>query len=179
LGNLPTIIQWVAGVFFVTIISYAVISDIRRLIIPNQVSLSLVIIFLPAALAAGLMWSDIAIHIGIGLAVFVVGIILFALGLIGGGDVKLMSAISIWFGWPEVYGFLLLFAILGGILAVVVMILRKAKRLPGPLAALPWLNVGESKDAAPGMPYGIAIGIAALLLMPQHSILVTVFRDFF
>ena len=97
-------------------------------------------------------------------AFFVVGIIIFALRWVGGGDVKLLMALSLWVGTTAWMEFLLLVAILGGALAVALMVGRPCyafllSKLKNPPGIPKILTVG-----AP-LPYGLAIAAAFLWLL--------------
>ena len=66
--------------------------------IPNRISALMVLAFFPLALLAGLGAWDILYHVAAGLAVLLLGVLLFIPGWFGGGDAKLMAAIALWIG---------------------------------------------------------------------------------
>lgn len=143
----------------------AAFQDFRRLIIPNVVTLSLCVLWLfhlatgpNITLAAGFAAA------GCGLAVFIAGALLFSRGLIGGGDVKLLAAATLWAGPDATVSLLILTGIIGGVLALVLL---------SPLGALICLACRSACDisaaAAAGsskvpVPYGVAIAAAALIV---------------
>jgi len=139
-----------ANLAFLAIIADAALSDLRRLRIPNRDSVLLVATFLIAAfVAASGMWAEVLPHLAAGLAVFVVGAALFALGIWGGGDAKLLAAVAVWTGFAGLARLLLVMALVGGALALVVLVLRRAK--------------SSRRCAVAGhVPYGIAIGAGAV-----------------
>jgi prepilin peptidase CpaA len=156
------IVQWILVVSFPLTVLYAVVPDIRSLKIPNWASIVITATFLPAALLGGIDLATIAIHYGIGAAVLALGTILFALGIVGGGDVKLLAAIAVWIGWEDLGLYLFLVAMTGGALALMIMIIRRFSTIPPRLEAVPWL--GRDPAATQVVPYGVAIGLAAVLL---------------
>lgn len=104
--------------------------------------------------ASGLaLWPDIAWQIGIALAAFAVLAGLFALGAMGGGDVKLLTALALWIEPAWFLKLLIVMALLGGVLTIV-------------LAA--WHMLRGRKDRL-AVPYGVAIACAGLwALGAQH-----------
>ena len=58
--------------------------------------------------------------VGVALAVFLAGAVLFARGWLGGGDAKLLSAATLWAGASQTLGLLLVTGVLGGVLALIV-----------------------------------------------------------
>jgi len=143
-------------------------TDLKTGRIPN----ALVAALLAAGLALSVLggWQTAAISVGLFLAVFTIGTILFSLKLIGGGDVKLLAAGAATLGWPDTVAFLLYTVLAGGVLGVAITLARG--RLRPMLANLrmmifPML-LGLRPAAAPTavgtMPYGLAIfaGAAAL-----------------
>src|SRR3546814_7820323 len=67
-------------------------------------------------LACGLpLWPGMAVQLLAGLIVFMAFAVLFALGCMGGGDVKLLGALALWFPWQATLSMLMLMAVLGGI----------------------------------------------------------------
>ena len=146
---------------------WGMVSDIRTLNIPNAVSVLLFILLLPAGLMAGWGLGDIALHYGAALALLVPMIFLYAGGFFGGGDLKLFIAASIWIGWQALPAYLLSVVLIGGVLALIVLVLRKIPELPY-LGRLPW--IGPGGEPAQGIPYGVAIAIAAIALFPRLDI---------
>ncbi len=93
---------------------------------------------------------------------FVIGLGLFALGLMGGGDVKLLTVLTLWTGWHvATLNFFFLTALFGGVLVLVVLLLRffvpRLRKTGKPLSRL--LTRKEP------VPYGIAIAMAFLWLL--------------
>ncbi len=96
---------------------------------------------------------------------FVVGLGLFALGLMGGGDVKLLTVLTLWTGWHEAtLSFFFLTGIFGGVLCIILLPLRRF--LPNPLfksnPTRPTPRILTRKEP---VPYGIAIAMAFLWLL--------------
>lgn len=140
--------------------------DLLTMTIPNRISVALVGAFLVAAPLAGLSLEAFLWHVGIGAAVLAAGIFLFAMGWIGGGDAKLLAAASLWIGFDNFLMYMAQVAVLGGILALAILVYRRM-----PVAALPlpaWaLRLHKSGG---GIPYGLAIAGAALKLYPQTAL---------
>ena len=147
----------------------AAVRDLTTMTIPNWMSLVLLAAFVPAALTTGLEWRDLGIHLGIGLAALAVGMGLFALRVIGGGDAKLMAALALWMGPDAVLIFVLWTAVAGGLFSLA-LILSRARFS----AFAPSLPRWAGRLLAPGgdIPYGVAIAAGALLAWP-HSTLMT------
>lgn len=140
---------WAVNGAALLLLAYAALSDLRGRRIPNRASVILALAFLPAALLAGLPWPAILVqHLGAGLLVFAVGIPLFALGWLGGGDVKLLAATGLWFGWQGLFPLLLMTALAGGGLALLMLLLGR------------YLPQRPGRDK---LPYAIAIALGALL----------------
>lgn len=140
----------------------AMVWDLATYELPDTLSAVLVVTALAALLAGGQGWGAWLDH-GLGaLAAFAFGVLMFALGQWGGGDVKFMAAASLWLGWPSLIGYLLVVAIAGGALAVVVLLFRRV-RLPERWAAWPWLERLHRPDE--GLPYGVALGCGGLIVL--------------
>jgi prepilin peptidase CpaA len=138
-------------------------SDIARYEIPNSLSVALVAGF--ALLAAALPLPVIVDHVLVGLTVLGAMAALFAAGVCGGGDVKLLAATALWIGWVHLPEFLLLTALAGGVLALVLLASRRlvASRLLVATGARPRRLFAK----ASGVPYGVAIAAAGLSMVPQ------------
>ena len=146
----------------------AAVYDAATLTIPNWISLVLIALFPVAALAAGLSWVEVGVHAGIGFASLLVGVALFAGGIIGGGDAKLFSAIALFIGASTFLPFLFMVAMAGGVLACVIVGLR-ALPATGLTIYAPWLE-RVVPQAKAGIPYGVAIAAGALAALPSTQI---------
>jgi len=143
--------------------TFAAAFDLLTMTIPNKISIALALAFLIVAPLIGLTPTQIGMHAATGFGMLVVGFILFSNGFMGGGDAKLLAASSLWLGFDSLLPFLLAIGILGGLLSVAVLALR---RIPETYVFGPaWLTRLRSKSS--GIPYGLAIGGAALWLYPQ------------
>jgi prepilin peptidase CpaA len=143
--------------------AFAAATDLLTMTIPNRLSIALCAAFLLIAPLAGLPWQDILLHVAAGLLMLLAGILLFSLGCIGGGDGKLLAVASLWLGFEPMAMFLFYVAVLGGVLALILLAYRSwpADALPLPKWALRLHAKGE------GMPYGIAIAAGALAIYPS------------
>jgi len=170
MGSLASIFHWsVAGAYAGGLL-YAAISDARSLVIPNWLCAAIAIAFLPAAWMTGLPWSELGQHYAIGGAFLLAGAVLFAMRVMGGGDVKLLAAMTPWLDYNLIGKFLILVALFGGALAIMVMLLRRVQAGSHIRTWFPWL--GESASGpSQSIPYGVAIAAAGLWLLPQLSIL--------
>ena len=97
--------------------------------------------------ASGLsLWPEIALQLGVALATFAVLAGLFAMNAMGGGDVKLLTALALWIR-PEAFLYLLIFmALIGGVLTVFFGAWHVMRRQREKLA----------------VPYGVAIALAGI-----------------
>jgi prepilin peptidase CpaA len=151
-------------IVFPAAMAYAAASDLFTMTISNRVSLLLVAGFVIVAPASGLSLSDIGLHFAAGFLVLACTFIMFARGWIGGGDAKLAAAIALWFGFTHMTEFLLLAAMFGGWLTLGLLEMRN-NPLPSFLERQPWAIKLHRVDT--GIPYGIALAGAALLVYPS------------
>ena len=154
-------------VFFPALMAYAAFSDLFTMTISNFVSLALVVIFFILALALGMPAKEIGLHAAAGALVLLVTFLMFARGWIGGGDAKLAAATALWIGFDLLADYSLYAAALGGLLTLVILILRRYP-LPPVLTGQAWL--ARLHDKANGVPYGIALAVAGLMLYPETGI---------
>lgn len=160
------IIELAVMFLFPVIMVFAGALDIFTMTIPNRISIGLLAGFVCLAPFAGFGWETIALHFATGAVMLVLGIAAFAAGWIGGGDAKLFAAASLWMGHEHIYDYLLLSSILGGVLTLGFLAMRKYP-LPPRLAEQPWIV--RLHDAAHGVPYGVALSAAVLILYPDTS----------
>ena len=95
-----------AALVFAGLFLWAGIRDVLTMQISNVLVLGLVLAFAVFAPLAGLTAFEIATAGAMALAVLLVGMGLFALGWLGGGDVKLTAAAALWLGAGHVPTFL-------------------------------------------------------------------------
>ncbi len=151
----------------------AAISDIRKYIIPNTISIALIGAFAAAFALSGLGFDVLLNHLIAGFGMLIVGLILWHpdyTGYLGGGDVKLLTAAAFWLGWP-VFGHALIYITLcGGLLAVgflaVRLLVRWFPRISLTFKPLAKLAATEK----PPLPYGVAIAVGAVYVFPQSAL---------
>ena len=151
----------------------AALTDVQSARIPNALTVSsgLAGLLAHAVLPAGSGWSTSLGGMAAGLAVFFP---FFALGGLGGGDVKLMAALGAWVGWPSVLSLALYTALAGGVVAISVALahgyLRQALRNLAALAKF-WAVAGVrpapeltlEHGRGPRVPYALPIFVGLLV----------------
>jgi len=144
------------------------VTDFRSLRIPNWLTAGLALAFPLAALVAG-QPVDWLSHLEAGAIVFAGSAVLFAFRIMGGGDVKLLSATALWLGLGQVMPFLFMVALVGGVFAIACLALRHPLVQTTILATMRRLPAFAQKKMP--IPYGIPIAIAGLLMAPVLPIL--------
>lgn len=152
---------------FPLLMAFAASSDLLTMRISNRLVLAVVAAFFVAAPLAGLTLEMMFMHMAAAAIVLVVAFGLFAMGWIGGGDAKLAAAITLWLGFGLTLPYLVYAALLGGVLTLAILILRRLPLTPM-LARWRWLE--RLHDSRSGVPYGIALAIAAVVLYAQTPI---------
>lgn len=131
----------------------AAITDVRSRIISNRLNLAVAVLAPLWWLACGLdPWPGMAVQLLVGAIVFILFAALFAAGMMGGGDVKLLGALALWFPWQAVLSLIVLMAVLGGLVTIVTVIHHRISK----------------KSGQPEIPYGVAISISALWLIGER-----------
>jgi prepilin peptidase CpaA len=159
-------IEFLSLTIFPVLMIVAGAGDALALRIPNWLTALIAVAFFPLAIASGMPWDVMLIHATTGIALFFAGFALFALGLFGGGDAKLIAAAGLWFGWPNVLPFLVLTVFAGGVLAFVVggwALLNMNAEIKGQA----WFK--RFSSLKPNVPYGYALAIGAILAFPQSG----------
>lgn len=147
---------------------WVVISDASYYIISNLLNSVLLVIYIAALLLLPLTpWLP---AIGAAALLLAVGLGLFTLGLMGGGDIKLLVVLSLWTGWSATTPqFIFLTAIFGGLLVVVVLLMR-VMLPPVWLKVRPKHNLPRLLTRKQPVPYGIAIAAAFAWLLWTDNI---------
>lgn len=131
----------------------AAFTDLRRRQIDNWLNAAI-------ALSAPLfwwscdlsLWPDIAIQLAVACAAFAILAALFAFGAMGGGDVKLLTALALWIKPDWFLQLLMVMALAGGVLTIVLGAWHVMRRQRHKLA----------------IPYGVAIAIGGLWVLGFH-----------
>jgi prepilin peptidase CpaA len=149
---------------FPALMAFAAVSDLLTMTISNRVSLALTAGFAVVALAGGMGLSDMLLHAGAGIAVLTVAFVCFAMGWVGGGDAKVAASVALWFGFAHLTNYLLYASLFGGALTLLLLQFRQWP-LPYALGRQDWLLRLHDKEG--GIPYGIALAVAALMIYPE------------
>ena len=143
---------------------FAAAFDLFTMTIPNRISIALAAGFFLVAPLSGLPLQTIGMHIAAGSLVLAVGFFAFVRGWLGGGDAKLLAAAALWLGFDNLDIFMLMVGLLGGVLSCTILAFRVY--VPSSMFSGPhWLVRLHGKGN--GVPYGLAIGAAALWLYPE------------
>jgi prepilin peptidase CpaA len=126
----------------------AVWGDITRFTIPNWLNATIALLAPAYWYGANFGVTEIGIQLALAAAVFLVFAGAFALGVMGGGDVKMLGAISLWLRPDQIPMMLVVMSLIGGALTLILLAKHK------------WLR----REGQPEIPYGVAISIAACLL---------------
>jgi prepilin peptidase CpaA len=135
----------------------AAFSDLRHRTIANWLNAAIALgapLFWFASWQSGDMslWPGIAWQVGVAIAAFALLAGLFALGAMGGGDVKLLTALALWIPPMLFVQLLIAMALVGGVLTIFFSAWHIARRRRERLA----------------IPYGLAIACGGLWVLGTH-----------
>ena len=169
-------IFYIASGLYALLLCIAAAFDTWKFIIPNAIAVGLVALFVVTALLLpfDMGWRDWLSHLGAAGAVLAGGAVMFAFKKMGGGDVKLITAVAFWAGFEYVGELLLYITLAGGALAIGLMIVRRI------IFGLMTAGNSMSKFKVPRVlltgepvPYGLAIAPSAIFLgtkLPQLGV---------
>ncbi|WP_379547845.1 prepilin peptidase [Qipengyuania sp. DSG2-2] len=133
----------------------AAFTDLRRRQIDNwlnaAIALGAPVFWWSSGLA---LWPDVAMQVGVALLAFAILCGLFALRVMGGGDVKLLTVLALWIQPLFFLQLLVVMALAGGALCIV---------LGG------WHMIRRQKDKL-AIPYGVAIAIGGWWVLGTHHL---------
>jgi prepilin peptidase CpaA len=135
------------------ILVVAAVIDVRTFTISNRLNLTVALLapFYWASVALS-PWPDIAVQLAGAVTVFGLLALAFFGGMMGGGDVKLAAALSLWFSPVSTLKFLVLMSLAGGILTLVTLAWHRARK----------------REGRPQIPYGVAIAFGGLAILTQR-----------
>ncbi len=157
---------------FPALMAFAAAYDLTTMTIPNKLTASVALAFAVVVILCGLPISEVARHVAAGALVLIVTFAMFAAGWIGGGDAKLASGVALWLGFADLFDYLMLASVLGGLMTLALLAARRYP-LPSLLARQPWALKLHAPET--GIPYGIALAIAALATLPHAQIMLGAF----
>jgi prepilin peptidase CpaA len=164
-------LQLLRSVAITAVLVAAAVADVRTRRIPNSLLLCGLAVALLARAPEGISGvAQGAMGAGVGL---VIGLVLFAIRALGGGDGKLLMVAGAFFGPVQLFGALLAIAIAGGVLAIGAAI-AGGTILPAMLSTgrllrylLSFGRRGEARtldsSGAQRIPYGVAIAAGSLV----------------
>jgi prepilin peptidase CpaA len=151
----------IATVGFAALLFAASCFDVLQLRIPNMIPVGLVALFALQLLVGDTSQAPLDHVLAMGLALLIL-LPLFALNMLGGGDVKLLAAVALWLGMNKLAALLILVGIVGGIFALFWLAMRWLVR-----TGLRDRNLPRSLQAHAPLPFALPIMIVAVLLFER------------
>ena len=150
---MSTALPWILLALLALMLLAACWSDLKSRRIPNQLCLAIALLSPFFWWANGLgLWPGVPLQIGVAALVFMLFAAAFAVGAMGGGDVKLVAAVALWLPWQAVVALLVIMSLAGGVLTLALVIRKRLAR----------------SEAALEIPYGVAIAFGGLWLIGQR-----------
>ena len=127
--------------------------DVRTFTISNRLNVTVALLAPLYWLSIALpLWPHAATQLAIAAGVFTLLAGAFYAGMMGGGDVKLAAALSLWFPPGATAKFLVLMSIAGGVLTLALVAAHRLRR----------------REGRPEIPYGVAIAFGGLAILAQR-----------
>jgi prepilin peptidase CpaA len=154
--------QIVAMAAMLLLLLFAACFDLAYRTIPNWVCGTLVVVGLASRVAVG--FGAVALSTMTAAVVFVALAFAHARGVLGGGDIKLVSAVTLGLSAPGAYHLLIGTAFAGGVIGILYLVLRQ---LPRPQLGPPgmshirrlWIVERWRWRRKNCLPYGVAIAL--------------------
>lgn len=131
----------------------AAVVDVRTFTISNRLSVAVALLAPLFWWSVALpIWPNVTVQVAMALGVFALLAAAFYAGMMGGGDVKLAAALTLWLSPASTIRFLVLMSIAGGVLTLVVLAIHRMR----------------GKAGRPQIPYGVAIAFGGLAILAQR-----------
>ena len=146
-------LSWILLGLLASMLLAAALLDLRSRTIPNGLNLAIALLAVPFWWSTGLApWPDMALQAGVAALVFTAFAGAFALGAMGGGDVKMAAALALWLPEKAVLLLLVIMSLAGGALTLAMLIRHRMAKREEPLE----------------IPYGVAIAFGGLWLISER-----------
>jgi prepilin peptidase CpaA len=146
---------------FVGLLVAAALNDLCVYRIPNWLVIAIVALY-PVFVISTELQIDWLLALAGAAGAFAIGFALFSFGVMGGGDVKLISATALWAGPTHLIEFLFVTAIIGGLMSIIMV-------TPARLAlasAFDTIGLHRPREIllANVLPYGVAIAFGGVVV---------------
>lgn len=149
MGEIPYLILGL----LIALLLAAAIWDLKSRTIPNGINAAIALLALPYWWSLALpLWPDAALQSGIAALVFLLFAAVFAIGAMGGGDVKMVAALALWLAPREVLVMLVVMSLAGGVLTLIMALAHRLAKSRKPLE----------------IPYGVAIAFAGVWMVGER-----------
>jgi prepilin peptidase CpaA len=146
-------ITWTLLGLLAALLVAAAVCDLKKREIPHSIVVAAAVLAIPFWLASGLaLWPDVAAQIGVASLILAIFAGMFVMGWMGGGDVKLLTALALWLPWQAVVMLLIIMSLAGVVVTFGTVI---------------WSRLRDP-NATPEIPYGVAIAFAGLWLISER-----------
>ncbi|HWH18636.1 MAG TPA: prepilin peptidase [Allosphingosinicella sp.] len=130
----------------------AAFGDLRTREISNWLNGAIALTAIPFWFSIGLpVWPDMALQVGVAFGLFLLFALLFQVGAMGGGDVKMITALALWLPAGAVLNLVIIMSIAGGVLTLAMLAGRRLKKSEAPIE----------------VPYGVAIAFAGFWVIAE------------
>ena len=154
----------VSSVVLTALLLVATAYDLTKFRIPNMIPLVLVGLFI-LKISGGIETGALTTHVILATLALVLGFLAFVAGLLGGGDAKLIAALALWFGPDSFAEFITITGIIGGLVALLLILLRRLIRVEAlSVDGMRPSSAYHILDKSAPLPYALPIAAAALWL---------------
>jgi prepilin peptidase CpaA len=164
--------QLLFGAVFTLLLLAGCVSDVRSRKIPNELVLVILVGGWVFALLSADPWRAVRLSLAGTTIGFAIWIGFYVLGAIGAGDVKFFAAVGAWLGPSLTWRAALVAAVVGGILAIGMLLLEK--RLGAAFRHIAMAASARTMAVVPDatssskenrrLPYGVALAVGALVV---------------
>ncbi|HUE46763.1 MAG TPA: prepilin peptidase [Aestuariivirgaceae bacterium] len=148
---------------FAAAMIYSAMQDVLTMTVSDRVVIALLIGFPILAPLSGWTLEDIGWSVAVAMMTFFLGVAFFAAGWIGGGDGKLATVTVLWVGADSALDLVAYTTLLGGACAIGLLLFRTLTLSPASQQT-GW--IARLHAPSTGIPYAVAIGLAALSVLP-------------